>query len=209
MTDAFPLAWPDGWKQTQANRRERSRFKTTFGAACKEIQAELGRMRAGNVVISTNVPLRRDGLPYATFARYAKEEPGAAVYFTLKGKQMVLACDRWLTVEENLHAICLTVDALRGIERWGASDMMQRAFDGFAKLPPVETPRSGRSWWEVLGVPPDADLYNCQLARRVLARQYHPDRSQGDAERMAEINAAVDERAAMERSARPAEAGRA
>ena len=48
----------------------------------------------------------------------------------------VLACDLFHEVRLNMHAIALTVEAMRQIERCGASSMLERAFRGFmAALP--------------------------------------------------------------------------
>ena len=48
----------------------------------------------------------------------------------------VLACDLFTEVRLNMHAIGLTVEAMRQIERCGASSMLERAFRGFmAALP--------------------------------------------------------------------------
>jgi hypothetical protein len=50
--------------------------------------------------------------------------------------QYVLACDLFNEVRLNMHAIALTVEAMRQIERCGASSMLERAFRGFmAALP--------------------------------------------------------------------------
>ncbi|KAF7958244.1 hypothetical protein AWV80_01355 [Cupriavidus sp. UYMU48A] len=100
-------------------------------------------------MISTNVPLRQDGLPYASYRKV--DDEGVAVYFTLDGQQMSFACDRWNKVEHNMHAIVKTIDALRGIARWGTGDMMRAAFTGFAALP---SPSTVRSWREIIGVRP-------------------------------------------------------
>lgn len=107
--EAYPLTWPAGWKRT--NARERARFKTTFAAARDELIRELTRMGASFPIISSNVPLRLDGLPKARDAN--PYDAGVAVYFQYKGKPMVFACDRWQKVEDNLHAICLTIGAIR------------------------------------------------------------------------------------------------
>jgi hypothetical protein len=48
---------------------------------------------------------------------------------------MCFACDRWDSVADNVQAIRKTIEALRGIERWGTGDMVQRAFAGFVALP--------------------------------------------------------------------------
>jgi len=50
--------------------------------------------------------------------------------------QYVLACDLFNEVRLNMHAIALTIQAMRQIERCGASSMLERAFRGFmAALP--------------------------------------------------------------------------
>lgn len=50
--------------------------------------------------------------------------------------EYVLACDLFNEVRLNMHAIGLTVIAMRQIERCGASSMLERAFRGFmAALP--------------------------------------------------------------------------
>jgi hypothetical protein len=54
--------------------------------------------------------------------------------------------------------------------------------------------RSPKPWWEVLGVSPNAAEEEVRRAYRILAKRLHPDRqATGDAEQMAEINAAKDE----------------
>lgn len=97
--------------------REISKFKTTFARARDEVARQVdmlcGNRKAANLVISTNIPLRKDGLPLANQRKL--DDPGVAVYFTHKGKQMCFACDRWKTVEDNMQAVAKTIDAIRGI----------------------------------------------------------------------------------------------
>lgn len=53
-----------------------------------------------------------------------------------EGHNYSLACDVFREVRLNLHAIGLTVEAMRQMERCGASTMLERAFRGFqAALP--------------------------------------------------------------------------
>jgi len=142
---AYPLRWPDGWPRT--THQQRSRFDTSFVVARQELANEIDRMGGRYPTLSTNIELRLDGQPYAK-----AEEPhdcGVAVYFERKGKQMVFACDRWDRARCNIWSIKKTIEAMRGIERWGASDMMERAYSAFEALP---APVAGkRPWWEVLG----------------------------------------------------------
>lgn len=153
MIDAYPLSWPDGRPRTPRYSRERSKFKISFARARDDILLEVERligrytMTNSPVVISTNVALRRDGIPLAN--QRQPDDPGVAVYFTHKKRPMSFACDRWEKIEDNMHAISLTIAALRGIARWGSGDMLEAAFRGFTALPaPGQTTKP---WREVLG----------------------------------------------------------
>lgn len=170
MADAFPLCWPHGRPRTKSPQF--SQFKTSFAKARDEVIKELGRMgvRDWNIIISSNIPLRRDGLPYAGQAN--PNDPAIAVYFRYKEKPHVFACDRFRKVEDNLWAICKTIEALRGIQRWGTGDMMERAFTGFAALP---APNAPEKWNVILGVSHASPKEEIKKAYREKAKQFHPD----------------------------------
>lgn len=182
--EAFPLCWP--LSRPRTNSRQNSRFSTSFAKARDHIVAEVNRLGGRSAIISTNIELRRDGLPYASFTQ--PSDPGVALYFTYKGKQMCFCCDRYRKSEDNMHAISLTISALRGIARWGTGDMMESAFRGFAALP---APPVQDAPHEVLGVAPNAAPNEIDYAYKRLAAQHHPDKG-GSTEQMAKINAARD-----------------
>lgn len=192
MAEAYPLYWPEGWKRSKY--REHSRFKTGFGAARNLLFAELERMGARKVILSTCIPLRNDGLPRANM-RPDGGDSGVAVYFQRNGKDMVFACDKYRETCDNIYAIAKTIDAMRGIERWGASDMMERAFAGFKALAAT----SEENWWDVLECRPDATPDVIQLQYRARVRDAHPD-SGGSVEAMQRLNMARD-RATKSRAA--------
>lgn len=183
MVEAYPLYWPEGWKRTESWRRTASRFKSGFATSRDFIIAELKRLGATNVTLSTNINLRRDGLPYAN--QPEPSDAGVAVYFLYKKNQMCFACDQYKKVGENLTAIGKTIEAMRGMERWGASDMMERAFRGFAQLPQ----NTSRDWWDVLQVRRDSPRDAIETNFRRLSRDRHPDTG-GSHEAMAELNRA-------------------
>lgn len=171
MAEAYPLHWPEGWPK--AKYREDSRFKTTFAKARDELFEEIRRLGGTLPVLSTNIELRLDGLPYAN--RAPSGSPGTAVYFTYKKNQMCFACDKYYRVQDNMQAVKKTIEALRGIERWGASDMMERAFTGFTQLPD----QSGGAWWAVLGVSESSPSHEVKLSWKRLRSQHHPDKPGG------------------------------
>lgn len=168
----FPLTWPMGWKRTPLHQRTRSQFgaHSVFSSA-NELHAEVRRLGGRNVVISTNLRVRQDGLPYSN--QRTPDDAGVAVYFVWKQKPIVFACDRWRSVEENLWAIIKHIEALRGQERWGVGSLDQ-AFAGYAALPAAGQ-TAGESWWGVLKVDPFATLDEVKAAYRTLVKQHHPD----------------------------------
>lgn len=186
---AFPLQWPMGWPRTAfpgfSKFGERQRGDVSMSRALDFLEAELGRLGAQHFVISTNVSTRLDGRPYANQGR--PKDTGVAVYFTVKGKRVVLACDKWNRPECNLWAIGKHVEALRGQQRWGVGSVEQ-AFADYAAL----VRSTGPSCWEVLGLEPDATEEKILRAWRTLAASSHPDKEGGSHDAMAALNDAKD-----------------
>ncbi len=181
----YPLTWPVGWPRTASYKRHRSRFDDpSMAKSAKAVLDEIRLLGARSTIISTNVQLRLDGLPKSNQRRV--DDPGVAVYFVLKGKPKVLACDCWSTPEENLWAIGNHIAAIRGQQRWGVGTIDQ-AFSGYAALP---TPQIG--WWIVLGIPREATYSEVLAAYRNLAKVHHPDAG-GNPETFLKIQAAWDD----------------
>ncbi len=170
MSSAYPLQWPDGWDRTPANQREdgRNKFKrgdwrggythVSMATASGEMLEELRLLGASGVTISSNVALRRDGLPRS--GQKTPSDPGVAVYFTFGGA-MAMARDAFTRPEDNLRSLTLAIAGMRQMHRHGGGAMIERAFVGFAALPPPDkmsvliTPPP-RNWWDTLGVTHDA-----------------------------------------------------
>jgi hypothetical protein len=166
MTDAYPLQWPQGWTRTKY--RGDSRFKSPASKAHSLLTAELGRLGATGTVISSNVPLKADGT-----MRLDREpvDPGVAVYFQRDEKQMVFACDQYDRMGDNLLAIAKTIEAMRGIERWGAGEITDRAFSGFKGLPANAS--EGEDCWKVLGLAPMSAANLVTLVHKDMVRKLH------------------------------------
>lgn len=182
MTQAFPLQWPEGQPRRQATRTD-SAFRVAPTAAFEEMMDELARFGAKNVVVSSNIPIRRDGTPYRDGLQELLEDPGVAVYFAKGQRQVCLPCDSYRRPWENCRAISKAIESLRAMERHGAHQILDRAFHGFMALP---SPGVGqRHWWAVLGLPQTASRAQIQAAWREKVR--HAD----DAEKAA-LNVARD-----------------
>lgn len=175
MTTAYPLQWPPGWPRTISDKRERSRFDTTVSKSLGFLHEEVRRLGAKSLVISSNYTLGP-----------APEDPGVCAYFEFDGLRAAMPCDRWTKVEDNLHSIAKTIEAMRGIERWGAKNMIKAAFTGFVALP---APASRRHWKEVLGA---VDAQEVETRYRLLRSKHHPDKG-GKAERFNEVQIAYEQ----------------
>lgn len=156
----------------------------------ERVLSELGLLGVPNrddIVISTNIRTRLDGLPRSDQGE--PTDPGAAVYWTKRGQKQpkCMALDRYNRVADNLAAIAASLNAMRAIERHGGAEILDRAFTGFVALPAPEQP------WQTLELatsrPSRAQI---DEAHRRLAFLHHPDRG-GDAHQMARINSARDE----------------
>jgi hypothetical protein len=212
---AYPLAWPSSWRRTPEHHRTRARFNTkgrtfnhdrtaswqtaqqvTIAQALECVLDELERLGVPSrqdVVVSTNLQLRLDGLPRS--GQREPEDPGVCVYWKRPQEPpRCMAVDRYDRVADNLAAIAATLEALRAIERHGGATILDRAFTGFVALPAPE------QWFQVLGVPATATREQISAAYRRLAAQHHPDRPGGSDEAMARLNTARDDGLAQARA---------
>lgn len=169
MTQAFPLQWPHG--RPRSKYRHASTFRVTPAKAYDEMMDELERFGAKSVVVSTNIPLRRDGTPYRDGLNDRLADPGVAVYFMKGKRQVCLPCDAYSLPWENCRAIGKAVEALRTMERHGAQQILDQAFEGFVALPPPADGAKAPDWWDVLGVSQTATEEEVREAWRAKCRE--------------------------------------
>ncbi len=200
MTQAYPLHWPHGWPRTAATDRIYPKFckretggrylvnkKLTVNDAVARVIEEIARMGgdASRAVLSTNLKTKKfTGFPIS--GHRDPDDPGAAVYFVRDGQDVCIAIDQYKTVAGNLAAIAATLEAMRGIERWGGATLLNRAFTGFTALPHIT---DDETWWNILGVNHTCTLAEAKAAYRKLAVKHHPDNG-GDTQTMAKVNKA-------------------
>lgn len=183
--EAYPLSWPQG--TPRAIQQRKSAFKTTsIGAARDKLISEIRMLGGSDLVISTNLKLRKDGLPISDQSQPL--DRGVAIYFKWRKAPRSIACDKWNRIEDNIHALALSVSAMRGLERWGATDILQKVFQGFTALPAPK----GSQWWEVINVTRASDLDFIEDRYRSLAKRAHPDNG-GSVEKMTALNRAIEE----------------
>lgn len=196
MTDAYPLAWPDGWPRTASSdlkdgngafKRQKDTGRGyiagvpwTFAEARDALIDEAWKHMKSPPVLSSNFQTGRNG---PMEGKRRPDDQAIAIYLLRKGKPYVMACDRYRDAEGNMRSLALALEALRTLERHGGGLMLERAFEGFTAL------TAGPRPWEILDVVPNASADEIRAAWRDKIKACH---ERGDDARLAEVNVARD-----------------
>lgn len=183
VTAECPLQWPDGWERSRLSGFDLSGGAQRWNVVLNRIGHRAELMGLKNVVISTNQPVRQDGMPYS--ARHRIDDPAVAIYFTRKDQQLVMAQDKFAKIEDNMRSVAIALEAIARMDRHGGGKMLDRAFTGFVAI----TDRS--DFRAVLKIDPGDDLREAERSFKKLAMLAHPDHG-GSESAMAELNTAMD-----------------
>jgi len=107
-----------------------------FERVVRDLANEIERHGGTRVIIQLALPpaqIRRDGLPYST-AR--PEHPGVIVAFEGEYGPVKMPCDAFMDWKDNLRAISVTLEHLRGVDRYGVTSMGEQ-YRGWTALPPA------------------------------------------------------------------------
>ena len=157
---AYPLSWPEGWRRTKIrshalfNKPKAPRYandgqpismgktRLSVADAVRRVLAEIERMgvKDNDIIISTNVPLRLDGMPRSD---QEPSDPGVAVYWQKKGQQMrCMAIDRYHRVADNLAAVAATLVLSAATLAFAATGPLQQGWAARAGTPSAAHPAS-------------------------------------------------------------------
>lgn len=126
-----------------ANQREWSRFDSTWTSTLKLLSREVGLLEGRDVVIEIDVPERAIRLDGQLRADARPDCPAVVVAFESKHGPMLYRSDllesRWVSKQgpswqQNVRAVALTLESLRAVDRYGATETGQQ-YAGFKALP--------------------------------------------------------------------------
>jgi hypothetical protein len=201
--------WPDGWRDPdRAVVRVPTPFRASYNDTLALLADELYAHDASQCIIQAAgfeaKDIRRDGLPRQN-AR--STHPGVIVTVVTPERTIVLGTDRfdvaWATQgdawQHNLRACVLGLRDLRRMTRYGLNggDAQYAGFAALGAGGPTAL-GSGMTVDEARQIlvdaagPDGADSRSYPDLYRIAARRLHPDRSDGDASKMAEVNRARD-----------------
>jgi len=182
----FPLCWPNSVARTAPHARSHPNFdERSIAESVKHALAEINRLNNRrwdyddeSVIISTNVRPTLAGVPASNQTQ--PTDSGVAIYFNLHfqrggkyhDRPVVLTCDKWIKVCDNIRAIAKDIEAQRARQRWGCTNVEQ-AFRGYTAIPEK---CGGPSWWVLFELPSTASKEQIKDRFRELAKSAHPDK---------------------------------
>lgn len=176
MEREYPLQWPAG--QPRIKSRSNGKFQRTLSAARNALIRQAQLAGGSSILISSN---------YGGLSGKQPDDPGVAIYFNQRGRRLGMGCDTWKKIEHNLSALANTIEAMRGIERWGCGYLMEQAFSAFECLP------APNSWHTTLCIGSTAPVSREYVEKqfKLLAKRRHPDHG-GSEREFQELMAARD-----------------
>ncbi|MFO0389231.1 MAG: hypothetical protein ACK502_05880 [Alphaproteobacteria bacterium] len=172
-----PLSWPEWIPVTS---RVNQRTDRNFAPAMK-LEESIAFLEEEIQAINCNAILSLD-IEQPTSERNRKKvgsRTGAALQLRFPFGNYVLACDTWLTMENNIYALHLAMRQWRNMERWGVGTLpvLLKGFE-----PGVQTVVSSQApewnmpdWMEYFGLGPTATLEDAQAIYHKRAKQFTQD----------------------------------
>ncbi|QDH85220.1 DnaJ-like chaperonin [Gordonia phage Nubi] len=194
------------WPRKLTVNRERSPFSAPWKSTLVMLERELAhlssdprRLVAPSVlqIAMREQDFRLDGMPRAN-AR--PEHPGVILSVESHARgSLSFPCDKYLTWQDNLRAIALSLEALRRVDRYGTTPNAEQ-YTGWAQLPSASTVSASLTVDEAEAVlRSQAGDFDESLSLGTLAQVYrraranaHPDRHHDDRQYWDAVEAAAD-----------------
>lgn len=170
------------WNRKPDLKYRSSQFKTAYANTLDKLEHELRHLKAKNVVIEAGYELaqiRNDGWPRGGTS---PSHPGVILYFDSPDGALCFPCGTYRGHADNLHAIALTLENLRAVDRYGVT-LGHEQYRGFAALPPAPKQMTVEAAAAFIAanssftpggvIVEDSNTY--RLAYRQAATRLHPD----------------------------------
>lgn len=162
--------------------RKRSQFKAGWGRTLDKLDEEIAKLGGHDIVVQAgyrNDQIRNDGWPYG---KAVPLHPGVVVtFYDRKNRPLSFPCDTYATIDDNMRAIALSLEALRAVDRYGVT----RRDEQYMGFKAIEAPRamSVEDAAQALSaqapsVSPDVIIDSAswyRTAYRQAAKRLHPD----------------------------------
>lgn len=156
-------AWPHPQRPQQNDLFKKVKNALGWDRVLQGLDWELERHGADDVVIGVVAPATALSISGQLRHRSQVTHPGAEVSFEAHGRRLVFHTDAYDSLQSNLRAITLGLEALRAVDRYGITSTAEQ-YAGFAQLTAGgPDPERGRMLVERAG------------GIREAQRRHHPD----------------------------------
>jgi hypothetical protein len=172
------------WPGKETKGRKIAPFSLSYSRCLSALEKELKHLGAHEIIVQAFLcenDIRNDGWPRSSAKFY---HPGIVLSFITKdGSQISFPCDTYRHWEGNLRAICLTLTALRAIDRYGVTQRAEQ-YQGWKQIESPAHQRPKDTEWAygylaaLNNVEPGAIRGNraaLDIAYRTAAKKTHPD----------------------------------
>ncbi len=183
--------WPGERKKPGSGYRN-SQFRSTWGQTLDRLEYEVDALRGSDVVIQLDCERSQLTNSGKMRAGVKPRSPAVILSFESKHGPMSYPCETFGTWQANVHAIALSLEALRAVDRYGVTRGREQyqgwlAIEDKSHKGPFPTDQAAMLWTcAELGVPalplPLGDEPKRILRREAMAA-FHPDRNGGLSER--------------------------
>jgi hypothetical protein len=186
------------WTRTPALQWGNAHFKTPYNKTLDKLEYEIRRVDGRDIRIEAGYKLeqiRNDGWPRGG---QTPAHPGVVLYLESVDGALCFPCGSYSRMEDNLHAIALTLECLRAVDRYGVT-LAHEQYRGFLALPAAAQESDGWTmdsaadwiatrapWATIEQILTSRESY--RTAYREIAAQLHPDRPGGDREAFEVLN---------------------
>lgn len=177
-----------------------ARFSTSYSATMELLERELKHLRAKSVVIQLHCDesqIRRDGLPRSDCRPLS---PAVKVSFQSKHGLLTYPCNTFNNWKDNLRAIALALESLRRVDQygvtstgeqyrgWKALDHSTNHIREFRDVHEAAAFLAEHSDIKALAIV--TSMGDARKAYKAVARKFHPDATDGDADQFKAANKA-------------------
>lgn len=185
------------WERTPGLLWRVAHFKTPYNKTLDKLEYEVRHLKGSDIRIEAGYSsenIRNDGWPRGA-AR--PSHPGAVLYFESRNGSLCFPCGTYERFEDNLHAIALTLECLRAVDRYGVT-VGNEQYRGFASLPPASSQMTVEGAAQFISdlIPNFSSNViieskaSCEAAYKQAARRLHPDVTGGESERFLKLQEA-------------------
>ncbi len=178
------------WPGEATRGRKAAQFRAKYSQTLDLLEEELRKIQGKDITVQaffTLSQIRNDGWPYSAARPSA---PGVILSFRTKDGSLSFPCDRYQTVDDNLRAIALSLQALRAVDRYGVTKRAEQ----YAGWKRIEAPKpNGFDSKEAAAAFIITEADSANLPRSIIAdaalrssiyrqaaRRLHPDSPTGD-----------------------------